>query len=119
MLNFKFLKSAKIRKRSEYQPVFKANKRLYSRFFTLYYRLNSLDTGRLGVVVGKAHARLSVSRNRIKRIVREEFRLSQHELKGIDIVLVAKKSVSEDLNNELRPCLIELLKQLRTQVKKS
>ena len=46
---------------------------------------------RLGVVVAKRNVKLAVARNRLKRTVRESFRLQQSCLTGLDIVVVVKK----------------------------
>lgn len=46
---------------------------------------------RLGVVVAKRNVRLAVARNRLKRFVRESFRLLQANLRGLDVVVVIKK----------------------------
>src|SRR5690554_616357 len=41
---------------------------------------------RLGMVIGKRMAPLAVSRNTIKRVIREAFRLRRHELPARDFV---------------------------------
>ena len=49
---------------------------------------------RLGVVTGKAVGN-AVARNRARRLLRECFRLHQHELAGpVDLVLVARPSIA-------------------------
>jgi len=40
--------------------------------------------------VGKKHIRLAVSRNRIKRVVRESFRLHACELGALDVVVLCR-----------------------------
>ena len=45
------------------------------------------ETARLGVIVPKKGNRLAVRRNRIKRIIRNEFRLSRHQLRTADIIV--------------------------------
>jgi len=52
-------------------------------------------TARLGIIVGKRFARKAVTRNTIKRIIREQFRLSQHQLPAVDIVIRLHRSVPE------------------------
>lgn len=40
--------------------------------------------------MGKKHIRLAVSRNRIKRVVRESFRLHARELGALDVVVLCR-----------------------------
>lgn len=53
---------------------------------------------RLGIVVAKKNVKLAVARNRLKRIVRESFRLQQQSLHGLDIVVVIKKNFIQEPN---------------------
>lgn len=53
---------------------------------------NDLAFPRLGIMVAKKTARLSVSRNYMRRIVREQFRAQQDEIAPLDIVVRVTKS---------------------------
>ncbi|BDY07122.1 hypothetical protein F0521_41630 [Ferrimonas sp. YFM] len=67
--------------------------------------------------MAKKHVKKACQRNRIKRIVRDEFRLHQHNLPGVDIVAIAKKGV-DDLDNATLHKLVEkLLKKLSKRCK--
>lgn len=46
------------------------------------------------VVVGKKTVRLATARNYIKRVSREVFRLQQHQLAGLDMVIRVRKGFS-------------------------
>ena len=48
---------------------------------------NNLEHPRLGLTVAKKHLKRAHDRNRIKRLVRESFRLSQHNLPSCDLSL--------------------------------
>mgnify|MGYP001766027851 FL=1 len=66
----------------------------------LLARENGLDHPRIGMVIGKKSVKLSVERNRLKRLIRESFRLHQALLGGWDIVVVARKGMSDSDNAE-------------------
>ncbi len=57
-----------------------------------HYTPNSLDIGRLGLVVRKSFFGQAVIRNKLRRRLRELFRLFAHRLNGFDIVIVVRKS---------------------------
>lgn len=69
--------------------------------FTLLAKPNNLPHPRLGITISKRNVRLAVQRNRIKRRIRETFRLQQHNLVGFDIIVIAKKGVNEQENSQL------------------
>ena len=78
----------------------------------LLVRDNALDHPRLGLVIGKKSVKLSVERNRLKRQIRESFRLNQDVLAGWDIVVVARKGLGDLQNAELAHQFGKLWKRL-------
>lgn len=54
---------------------------------------NQKGIARLGVIISKRALSRAVDRNRIRRWVRECFRLSQEELVGLDVIVLAKSSL--------------------------
>nr|WP_243434134.1 ribonuclease P protein component [Pseudomonas sp. 43(2021)] len=75
-------------------------------------RENGLDHPRLGLVIGKKSVKLAVQRNRLKRLMRDSFRLNQQLLAGLDIVIVARKGLGEIENPELHQHFGKLWKRL-------
>ncbi|WP_437879866.1 ribonuclease P protein component [Pseudomonas sp. LRF_L74] len=75
-------------------------------------RGNDLDHPRLGLVIGKKSVKLSVERNRLKRLIRDSFRLNQDALAGWDIVVVARKGLGDLENPELHQQFGKLWKRL-------
>jgi ribonuclease P protein component len=80
---------------------------------------NGLDHSRLGLVIGKKSVKLSVERNRIKRVIRDSFRLNQDRLGSFDLVFVARKGLGEVDNPELHDQLLQLWKRLNRQASKA
>ncbi len=82
-----FPKSARLLKRAEFRRVYDEGQRRNGSYFAVFYRPNGLAETRLGITVpvriGKA-----VVRNRVKRRIREAFRLNRERMApGWDIVM--------------------------------
>ena len=71
-------------------------------------RMNTLVHPRVGLAVAKKNVKRSNERNRIKRLIRESFRLYQHALPRMDFVVMAKKGVVEMDKPTLTEALLKL-----------
>jgi ribonuclease P protein component len=69
--------------------------------FTVLYRSSGLDHPRLGMTTSAKRVRSAVRRNRIRRVVRESFRLAQARLAGLDVVVLVKEPADAATNTEL------------------
>ncbi len=65
--------------------------RVSGHFFLLLAKSNQENHPRLGIIVAKKAYRKATQRNRVKRIIRESFRLKQIALPTIDVVVLAHK----------------------------
>jgi len=91
---FSFARGERINDPQNFKRVMKSGKRVTSRNFILFMKRNKNAFHRLGIVV-KKEIGPATFRNRIKRYVREFFRLHKHEMKGsFDVVLLVKKGCS-------------------------
>jgi ribonuclease P protein component len=79
---------------------------------TILARFNDYSQPRLGITVAKKKVKLAVHRNRIKRCVRESFRLHAHQLPNIDIIVVAKQGVGQLENANIHEQLHKLWERL-------
>lgn len=64
-------------------------------------RANGLPWARLGLVISGRCARRAVDRHRLKRLVRESFRLHQGRLAGLDVVVIGKPGLAQRSNQEV------------------
>lgn len=108
-------KHERIRRQSEFSALFKSGKRIYSEYLTVILCKNTSGVRRLGLVVGKRVGKTAVRRNRMKRLLREFFRLNKHRLPASqDILIVARKDFSfmkcQDLCRELEKVLAGRMK---------
>ena len=72
------------------------------------------DQVRLGVTVSKRVDKSAVGRNRIRRQIKESFRLLRHSLAPGDYVLLAKPEAAKADNAALRAELLSLFEHART-----
>jgi ribonuclease P protein component len=73
---------------------------------------NSRNVSRLGLVISRKAAGTAVSRNRIKRQVRESFRHWQAQLGSLDIVVIARAGIAKRPNRDLAQSLEKIWKRL-------
>ncbi|MGK0371287.1 MAG: ribonuclease P protein component [Glaciecola sp.] len=79
---------------------------------TLLARHNGLDHPRLGVTIPKKKVKLAVDRNRLKRCIRESFRLTAHNLPNVDIIVIGKHGINDLDNTELYTHLENLWRRI-------
>lgn len=91
MTSLRFHKKAKLIKTDDFSSVFNFRKRIFSDFIALYYQPNNLQIARLGLVVGKKVAKKAVDRNYMRRVLRECFRIEQHAIPPVDLVIRVQK----------------------------
>lgn len=84
---------------------------------TVLARHNKLEQPRLGITVPKKKVKLAVGRNRIKRIVRESFRLNAHSLPNVDIIVIAKHGINDLDNTQVRTQLNTLWQRISKRCK--
>lgn len=84
---------------TQFKNIFEQPFRASTPEITILARKNNLEHPRLGLTVAKKHLKRAHDRNRIKRLVRESFRLSQHNLPPCDFVFVAKRGIGQ-LDNQ-------------------
>ena len=72
---------------------------------------------RLGMAIAKKRAKHAVTRNRIKRVCRESFRLHTDILTGFDVVVMNRDAAAAASKTELRQSLDELWVKLSRSAK--
>jgi len=85
-----FSKEYRLLTKAEYSYVFAEPVKASSKLGVCLARPNQHEYPRLGLAVAKKHYRKAVDRNRVKRLVRESFRLYKDNLPNCDIVFIAR-----------------------------
>jgi ribonuclease P protein component len=106
MDGFGFPKPRHLVKTDDISSVFSFNRRFSSTYFQVLAKPGTYGYARMAVIVSKKTARMATARNYIKRSAREIFRLQQHDLAGLDIVVRVRKSFTSSdypaISQELR-----------------
>lgn len=108
----RFKRESRLLTARDFRFVFEDPKRTGSKYLTVLARANGHNYARLGLIVSKKTAKRAVDRNRIKRLARESFRLNQDLLRGLDVVVLAKRGISERENSEIFSDLAKHWKRL-------
>lgn len=117
--DFSFKKSLRLLDASAYKTVFDDAQLKVSRQQVLFLsRPNGKNEPRLGLVIAKKNVRHANQRNRIKRIIRESFRLQQHQLSTLDTVVLARRGLDELDNSDLHKLFTQLWQQLQQKAEK-
>ena len=99
----RFTSANRLKRPEEFKKVFASKRRSSDKPILVLARSNDLNRPRLGLAVPKKHIHSAVERNRLKRIIRESFRLNQKKLTGNDIVVVVKNKI--DVKKGIEPVL--------------
>lgn len=122
---FGFSKAYRLLTPNDYQQVFdRADIKVSSRELLILARCEKQDLPRLGLVIAKKNVRHAVQRNRIKRQIRESFRLSRAdfiasaEAGSFNAIVLARRGVDQLDNALLRNQLQHLWKQLQRRAQR-
>ncbi len=69
------------------------NKNIIYNFLLIKIKKNKFNYPRIGILIRKKYIKLSVKRNKLKRIIYETFRLKQYKIKNNDYLLIVKKKI--------------------------
>ncbi|MCK5070520.1 MAG: ribonuclease P protein component [Desulfocapsa sp.] len=108
MPRFTLPKTALLRKGREFDRVYRQGIRRHGKGFTLIFCPNELGYNRIGISI---HRKLkgAVKRNRVKRIIRESFRLERALYpSGADIVFAVRTDFSLKSPAEITSSVVKL-----------
>lgn len=109
-------KKSRLKKRKDFEEVFKKGKSWKEAFLLLKILPNKLKISRFGFIIGKKYSKKAVLRNKIKRrlreVVREELPKIKEGLDGVIIVLSEANKEKESFE-ELKKIINKLFKKAK------
>jgi ribonuclease P protein component len=100
---------------AEFRDVKRRGKKFADAFFSLSVLANHETYPRLGLSIATRTFGTAVSRNRIKRLARESFRLNQHSLPPVDVTVSARDAARMAKLSVLRASLDQHWKSITQQ----
>jgi ribonuclease P protein component len=111
-----FPEHCRLKRSEDFRQLYDSGQRAGDQHLLIFAALNQLPWCRIGLSVSKKHGN-AVCRNRRKRLLREAFRLTQHQLPaGLDLVLIPRIESEPSLihyHDSLLTLTIRLAKRLR------
>lgn len=108
------MKQNRIRKNSEFVKVYRRGRSFSNRYLVLYVFKNKKSNqmnNRIGVSVSKKVGK-SVIRSRVKRLIKESYRLNSNNLKqGYDLVFIARTYSKGKSYREIENSMKDLFKK--------
>lgn len=102
----RYPRASRLLQADDFQRVFKQRRcKSSDRYLTVLAVPNTLGWPRLGMAISIRNSGNAVSRNRLKRLVRESFRAHQNELGGNDVVVLTRKGISSLSNQQVATAL--------------
>ncbi len=111
---FSLPKSHRLHKADEFSAVIRFRCIATGDFLQIYAKPNNTNYSRLGLIVAKKVARRAVDRNRVKRLLREFFRVNQHSqvTLNMDWVIRLRRPITRDdtcrLTEEAKTLMLQL-----------
>jgi ribonuclease P protein component len=108
---FAFSRAERLRRTVDFDRAYTEGKKVASSSLVLFFCPSRQEATRLGVSVSKKIGK-AVVRNRVKRLLRESFRLNKHALKkGYDILLVARMGIQGMRFRQVEVLILELFRR--------
>ncbi|CDI48130.1 ribonuclease P protein component [Clostridium tetani] len=105
------MKKFKLTQNQEFRVVYRRGKSYSNELLVLYLYKTKNDYSRLGISVSKKVGK-SVVRNRVKRLIKESYRLNCHKIKkGYDLIFIARTSSSDKNHTSIENSLMNLVKK--------
>ena len=116
MADFRFTREKRLLNAADFQRVFDNSKlKVSTRELLILGAANDLGHSRIGFIIAKKNIRTAVHRNRIKRIIRNFFRVHCIEFDSADLIIMARRGLDQRSNSEINRAFSDLWYKLVRQ----
>ncbi|SCG84570.1 ribonuclease P [Proteiniborus sp. DW1] len=103
-------KKLRLKSNRDFRKTYDKGKSFANKYLVIFFVKNGLENSRVGVAVTKKLGN-SVIRNRVRRRIREAYRLNEYKVKqGYDIIFLSRVSARDVGYKELESAVLHLLK---------
>lgn len=107
----------RLRQGGDFERIYALKQKAGDERLLIFAALNNLPHNRLGLSIGRKHGG-SVQRHRLRRLVKEAFRLDQHTLPvGLDFIVIPGREAATSTVDDFRASLRNLLNRLQRRIK--
>lgn len=108
-------KKNKLRNSREFRIVYDKGKSKANKYLVIFYLKNGYDYNRLGFSATKKLGN-SVVRNRVKRLMKESFRLNSSKIKkGYDIIFLSRVRAKDAAYKDIESAILHIMKIARLE----
>ncbi len=97
-----FRRAQRLRRPAQFRDVYARGRRIGNEMFAANVLANGTDSARLGLSIAVRALGGAVRRNRVRRLIRESFRLHRRALPALDIIVSARAPARAASAVELR-----------------
>lgn len=112
-MDFRFRREERLHLQRDFSNVFERGRRFGSKGLTVWVLRRSQSPSRMGLAIPRAYGN-AVQRNRLKRLLRETFRLNKARLaEPVDLVYSARRISVQLRLQTIEPLVLELWQKAR------
>lgn len=104
-------KKTKIRSNRDFRVVYDKGKSNANKYLVIFFKKNGYDYNRIGFSTTKKLGN-SVIRNRVKRLMRESYRINSFKIKeGYDIIFLSRVRAKDASYKQIESAIMHLVKK--------
>ncbi|WP_437224440.1 ribonuclease P protein component [Planctomicrobium sp. SH661] len=111
-----FPRTRRIRSGLDFERIYGLKQKSADSRLVIFAARNSLGLTRIGLSVSRKHGN-SVVRHRLRRMLREAYRLAQHQIaEGLDLILIPGREAAASTQPELQRSMVQLARRLANRL---